>query len=304
MQRTYIMALYELMQKDFNVLSLLSDSGTDYDKMLKREFPLQCFNFGIAEQNKIGIASGMAALGKIPFVYTTGAFIAYRGYEFLRNDICFQNRNVKLVGVGSGISGMSTLGGSHHTTEDIAALRAIPNLTILSPATPIGLEKCINFAYEMQGPVYIRMGMSETDEIYTDTFDLSSGKLSKVLDGNDYAIFTTGTIITEVLSAVNLLAIDKTFAVYDVHTLKPIDKAGIISAVKNVNKVFTVEEHNINGGLGGSIAEVLSEEGIGIPLVRIGLQDCFAKGYGTSSEILNINGLDSDGIHNKIIEHI
>ena len=148
MQKAYITALYELMQENRNVVSLLSDSGTDYDIMLARDFPKQCFNFGIAEQNKVAAASGMAAVGKIPFVYTTGAFIAYRAYEFVRNDICFQNRNVKLVGLGMGV-GMghwSTLGASHHTTEDIAALRAIPNLTLLSAATPLELQKCVRAA--------------------------------------------------------------------------------------------------------------------------------------------------------------
>ncbi|MDR1206467.1 MAG: transketolase, partial [Peptococcaceae bacterium] len=122
MQKAYITALYRIMQSDKRVCSLLSDSGTDYDSLMARDFPKQCFNFGIAEQNKVAAASGMAAMGKIPFVYTTGAFIAYRAYEFVRDDICFQRRNVKLIGMGMGMGSWSTLGVSHHTTEDIAAL--------------------------------------------------------------------------------------------------------------------------------------------------------------------------------------
>jgi transketolase len=152
MQKAYISALYELMQKDARVCSLLSDSGTEYDEMMAREFSNQCFNFGIAEQNKVAAASGMAALGKIPFVYTTGAFLAYRSYEFIRDDICFQRRNVKIVGMGSSTA-WNTLGASHHTTEDISALRALPNLVLLSPASPIEARKCVLAAYESEGPV-------------------------------------------------------------------------------------------------------------------------------------------------------
>ena len=301
MQKAYIKALYDILQKDRNVVSLLSDSGTDYDTMLAHEFPSQCFNFGIAEQNKVAAASGMAALGKIPFVYTTGAFIAYRAYEFVRNDICMQNRNVKLVGMGMGMGSWSTLGPSHHTTEDIAALRALPNLTLLSAATPIELQKCMNASHEIQGPVYIRMGMSGEDELYDEAYDFQLGRLSRLLDGKDFALFTTGTIAAETLKAAKRLNEDGiSINVSNVHTLKPLDKNGILSISKDVRRVFTVEEHNIIGGLGGAIAEVLTEAGATAPLTRIGLNDCFAVGYGTLSEVRQLNGLDSDGIYSTV----
>ena len=135
MQKTYVMKLYDFMKKDKNVISCLSDSGTDYDEMIARELPNQSLNFGISENNKVAAAAGLATCGKIPFVYTTNAFLAYRSYEFIRDDVCLQNKNVKLVGMGCGLS-WSTLGSTHHTTEDISALKAIPNLTLLSPASP------------------------------------------------------------------------------------------------------------------------------------------------------------------------
>ena len=301
MQKAYITALYELMLKDRNVVSVLSDSGTDYDVMLAREFADQCFNFGIAEQNKVAAASGMAALGKVPFVYTTGAFIAYRAYEFVRNDACFQNRNVKFVGMGVGMSSWSTLGASHHSTEDIAALRAIPNLTLLSAATPIELQKCVYAAYETSGPVYIRMGMAGEEELYDESYRFEVGKLSQLLDGNDIAVFATGTIVSEALRAAKKLnAQGISASVYNVHTLKPLDKHGILTTVKNAKKVFTVEEHNILGGLGGAVAEILAEACPGVPLTRIGLDDRFASGYGTTDEVRGLNGLDADGIFSKI----
>jgi len=231
MQKAYINALYELMQKDRNVVSLLSDSGTDYDVMLSREFPSQCFNFGIAEQHKVAAASGMAALGKIPFVYTTGAFIAFRAYEFVRNDVCFQNRNVKLVGMGMGMGmgGWSTLGASHHSTEDIAALRAIPNLTLLSAATSIQLQKCIHAAYATPGPFYIRMGMSGEEELFDDTYNFMLGKLSRLLNGSEFALFTTGTVTAEALRAAKRFHNDGiSISVDNVHTIKPLDRSGSI----------------------------------------------------------------------------
>lgn len=303
MQKAYINVLYDLMQKDRNVVSLLSDSGTDYDFMLARDFPAQCFNFGVAEQNQVAAASGMAALGKIPFVYTTGAFIVYRAYEFLRNDVCFQKRNVKFVGVGMGMGmgSWSTLGASHHATEDISALRAIPNLILLSAATPIELQNCVRAAYDINGPVYIRMGMAGEEELYDESYDYQFGKISQLLSGRDFTLFATGTIVADALKAAKQLTEDGiSINLNNIHALKPIDKNGIIEAAKDSKKIFTVEEHNIYGGLGSIIAEIIAEAGIAAPLVKIGLDDCFAKGYGKTSEIRRLNGIDENGIYKRI----
>lgn len=300
MQKAYINALYELMLKDKNVFSLLSDSGTEYDEMMFREFPNQCFNFGIAEENKVGAASGMAALGKIPFVYTTGAFLAYRSYEFIRDDVCFQNRNVKIIGMGSGTA-WSTLGSTHHTTEDISALRALPNLTLLSPASPLEVQKCVRAAYEIKGPVYIRTGMSKEEEIYEDDYDFKLGKNITLIDGSDITIFSTGSIISEARKAAKkLIGNGVSVRLVNVHTIKPLDKQSILSAAKDTKLIFSVEEHNIIGGLGGAISEVLAESCANVPIVRIGINDRFVSGYGTQDEIRKMNGLDSDGIYNII----
>jgi transketolase len=295
------------MQKDRGVLSLLSDSGTDYDLMMARDFPKQCFNFGISEQNKVAAASGMAKMGKTPFVYTTGSFLAYRAYEFIRDDICFQRRNVKLMGMGMGMGmgAWSTLGASHHTTEDIAALRALPNLTLISAATPLELARCVWAAYETDGPVYVRLGMSGEEELYDETYEFKLGKPVTLSEGHDIAIFSTGTITAETVHAAERLRVDGvSVKVLNVHTLKPLDKDDLIAAVNGLSKVFTVEEHNINGGLGGAIAEVLAGAGIGIPLMRIGLNDSFAKGYGTTAEVRKLNGLDREGIYAQIKQNL
>jgi transketolase len=305
MQKAYITQLYEIMKQDYRVCSLLSDSGTDYDIMMARDFPRQCFNFGIAEQHKVAAASGMAAMGKIPFVYTTGAFIAYRAYEFVRDDVCFQKRNVKLVGMGMGMGSWSTLGVSHHTTEDLAALRALPNLTLMCAATPIELKKMIQAAYETDGPVYVRMGMSNEDEFYPEDYDFQAGRLSTIIDigDYDYTVFVTGTVAGEAFKAVTRLnEAGYVLRLVNVHTLKPLDVKGILACAKN--KVFTVEEHNIFGGLGGAVAEVLAENACAVPLIRIGLADRFAEGYGRTNEIRAMNGLDAEGIYNQIQRHL
>ena len=160
MQKSYITKLMEIAQKDKNVLHLLADSGTGYDELFVHNFPDQIYNFGIAEENMVGAAAGMATVGKIPFVYTAGAFLAYRSLEFIRDDICLQNLNVKITGMGSGLS-WCTLGPTHHTTEDIGILRSLPGLTILSPSTPIQVAECVEEAYNIEGPVYIKIGMNK-----------------------------------------------------------------------------------------------------------------------------------------------
>ncbi len=299
MQRSYINALYKLMKEDKNVISCLSDSGTDYDEMIKREMPNQVINFGISENNKVAAASGLAKCGKIPFVYTTNAFLAYRSYEFIRDDVCLQNQNVKLIGMGAGLS-WSTLGSTHHTTEDIAVLKVLPNLTLLSPCSPKELESALKCAYEIKGPVYIRMGMSGEKEIYDSDVPFVLGKNNTVKEGTDGVIFVTGSIIAKVLEACDKLTSEEiNLKVVNISTIKPFD---VNSVVENsvLPIMFSVEEHSIVGGIGSSIADALVDNNINTKLVRIGLNDTFAKGYGTHDEILKMNGLDSESIYNKI----
>lgn len=295
MQRAYMSALYELIRKDDRVVSCLSDSGTDYDELIAREFPDRVINFGISENNQVTAAAGMAAVGKIPFVYTTGAFLAYRSYEFIRDDVCLQNRNVKIVGMGSGLS-WSTLGATHHTTEDLALLRSMPNLTVITPASPKELISAVNAAYEIDGPVYIRMGMSAEKEIYDGDADFKVGENKVIRDGDDAVVFVTGSIISQLLEAADKLAENgKSISVVNVHTIAPLDKESIVSQVEKHTKVFSLEEHNVVGGLGSSIADVIAENGLNTKLVKIGLKG-FGTGFGTHAQVLKMNGLDSESI--------
>ena len=300
MQTSYVKALYELIKKDQNVISCLSDSGTDYDELIAREFPSQVVNFGISENNQVAAAAGLASYGKIPFVYTTNAFIAYRSYEFVRDDVCLQNQNVKLVGMGCGLN-WSTLGSTHHTTEDIAALKVLPNLTILSPASPKELEAAVAAAYEISGPVYIRMGMSNEQEIFNGPVNFKVGKNQVIKRGTTAAVFVTGSIISAVLDAAEQLKKSGiTLQVINVSTIKPFDEASMVNCCKKYHNIISVEEHSIIGGLGSSIADIIATKNLSAKLTKIGLADAFAKGYGTHDEVLAANGLSTKDIAQKI----
>ena len=303
MQRAYISKLMELAEADANVLHLVADSGTGFDEMFRRNFPGQMMNFGIAEEHMTAVAAGLATAGKIPFVYTAGAFLAYRALEFIRDDICFQNLNVKIVGMGSGLA-WSSLGPSHHTTEDVAVLRAIPNLRILSPATPLQVAACVEEAHKCFGPVYIRIGMNNEKEFFEEGYALP-GSGQDILRGDKsgtsvkkIVIFCTGSILAEVMEAAGLLAEAGIAAeVVNVVRIKPFDEENILRNSEKAAMFVTVEEHNIYGGLGGIVSEVLAMHGIGKKLLRIGLNDVFAEGYGRTQEsVREANGLDASSI--------
>lgn len=300
MQKAYINILYELAKNDSRVVSVLTDSGTEYDEMFAREFPKQYVNFGIAEENMMAAAAGMANCGMIPFVYTSGAFLAYRAFEFLRNDVCLQRNNVKVIGMGSGLS-WSTLGPTHHTTEDIGVLRSIPGLTILSAASPNEVKKVIEAAYKIDGPVYVRLGMKGEREIYDDAFEYAVGKNITVRSGEKAAVFTTGSIISEVLDAADKLAAEgMDITVVDVHTIKPFDEDGAGSLIREHRVIASVEEHNVLGGLGSIIADRIVREKKAVTFCRIGLEDQFATGYGTQAQVRKANGLDAESIYVRL----
>lgn len=300
MNSAYIAKLMELAEKDHDVIHLVADSGTGYDEMFRRNFPDQMYNFGIGEENMVGSAAGMASAGKKPFVFTAGAFLAYRCMEFIRDDVCFQNLNVKIVGMGSGLS-WSSLGPTHHTTEDISVLRAIPGLMILSPATPNQVAACVEAAYQCEGPVYLKIGMNHEEEFFDTNYVLDIEKNDILQDGSDIAVYVTGSILKEVVAAVKRLCEEGiSVKLVNVVCMKPFCERDVLETAQNVKKIFTVEEHNIHGGLGSLVAETLAYNGVGAKVIPIGINDVFASGYGTYAMVRRANGLDSDSIYEKI----
>ena len=302
MRNTYLRGLYQLAKKDRNVLSLVSDNGLIVYDDFRRDMPGQYFNFGISEGHMIAAAAGMASCGKIPFAYTIGSFLAYRSYEFIRLDVCLQNLNVKIVGIGAGGS-YGYLGPTHHTTEDIAVLRCIPNLTLLSPATQQETKALVQYAYDVEGPVYIRLGNNLPVGLYPVGGTVLPGKISILREGKDAVVFVTGEILHQVMGAAERLHREGIeVGVVSVHTLNPFDTEGVREAADGIPLIYSVEEHSVVGGLGGLLSETFAEHGCEGRLVRIGLKNCFAKGYGTREEVLMANQLDTEGIFQRILE--
>jgi len=301
MRDTYLSMLYEFAKGDENVVSLVADNGLIVYDDFRRDFPERYYNFGISEENMVGAAAGMASCGIIPFAYTISAFIAYRAYEFLRDDVCFQNQNVKLIGIGTGLT-YSTLGPSHHTTEDIGLLRSLPNLTIFSPATRSEVRWMMHEAYKIKGPVYIRLGNNNQD-YYTEESDFNLGVPNIIRKGCDVTIATTGTIINEVMDAADKLSKKGIECeVISVHTLKPINEEKMAMMLSKNSKLAVVEEHNVIGGLYSAIAETLTSRKIVLDVIKVGLDDVFAIDYGNLEAVRRANGLDSATIVNRIFD--
>jgi len=299
MRNTYLNALYDLAKKDKEIVSLVADNGLIVYDDFRRDFPDRYFNFGISEGHMIAAAAGMASCGKIPFVYTISAFMAYRGYEFLRDDVCLQNQNVKIVGIGSGLT-YSTLGPSHHTTEDIGLLRSIPNLTVFSPSTKAEVKWIIEETYRRRGPVYIRLS-NNSEDYYGEGTSFEIGVPSIVKSGTDLTLMTTGSIINEAMKVSKMLETDKiSTEVVSVHTLKPLYSNAIARLVSRTEGIVVLEEHNVIGGLYSAISEALIEEQVSMPCLKIGLYDNFAEGYGKIEDVRAENGLDSTSIYDRI----
>lgn len=195
------------------------------------------------------------------------------------------------------------LGPTHHATEDIAVLRCLPNLTLLSPATPKETRDLVRYAYQTDGPVYIRLGNNLPHELYTDDMEMVPGKISVITKGNDLAIFATGEILYQVIEAGRILSTHGIHAeIMSIHTIKPLDVENISKVIQRYRHIYTVEEHSVTGGLGSAVAEVLAEAGSGTKLTRIGLENCFANGYGTQLQVLEANGLIADAIYRKVVK--
>lgn len=299
MRTAYLNTLYDLASKDKRVYALISDNGAIvYDKY-RRDLASQYLNLGISEANMLGMAAGMASCGKIPYAYTIGAFLAYRAFEFIRNDICLQKQNVKIVGTGAG-EVYSALGPTHHSTEDLGGLRALPNLVILSPASPMEVKKATVAAYEYEGPVYLRLGTNKESEIYNEDYSFEIGKGVTVKDGKDVTLIGTGSILKDVLDVAELLNKDGIQArVINIHTIKPIDKDIILKAIEETGKIITVEDHNIIGGLGSAVAEIIAQSGKGVKFKRLGLQG-FSQGYGSYAQVKEMNGIGTKHIMDEV----
>jgi transketolase len=296
MRNAYASALHDLAGRDDRILALVADNGAIvYDKY-RRDFPDRFINFGISEANMVSVAAGLASAGKIPFAYTIAGFLTMRAFEQVRNDVCLQKMNVKLVGIGVGFV-YSDLGPTHHTVEDITLMRALPGMTILSPADPLEARKATFAAAQIDGAVYLRLATSKTPEIYNEDYDFEVGRGVTLREGTDITIISTGNILHEVLKAVDELEkASISTRLINIHTIKPIDQEIILKAAYETSAILTVEEHTILGGLGSIVAEVIMENNLLCRFKRMGLNGAFPSGYGTYHQMKAINGLSQKHI--------
>lgn len=299
MRTAYLDTLYDIASTDRRVYALISDNGAIvYDKY-RRDLASQYLNLGISEANMLGMAAGMASCGKIPFAYTIGAFLAYRAYEFIRNDICLQRQNVKIVGTGAG-EVYSALGPTHHSTEDLGCLRSLPGLVILCPASPLEVRKATLAAYEYEGPVYLRLGTNREPEIYEEDYQFETGKGVTLRAGSDITLVGAGSILKDILDAAEILQKENIQArVINMHTIKPIDHDIILRAAEETGKIMTIEDHAVIGGLGSAVAEVIAESGRSVCFKRLGMKG-FSAGYGTYAQVKEMNGIGIERICDEV----
>lgn len=304
MRNKYKDVIYRLMRENSQIITILVDSGTDEYDLVRRDMPDRIIECGISEANAIGVAAGVASCGKIPIVYGMGAFLAYRAFEFIRNDICVQNRNVKIVGSGAGI-GYNNLGPTHHTTEDIAVMVALPNMCVLSPSTPLEVEPVIEQAIEHYGPVYIRFGKAYEEEVFEKTPSFEIGKAAILREGVDITIFVTGSMLADVMKSAEVLSLERiSVQVVNVASLKPIDKSAIIMSAEKTGRVLVVEEHNYFGGLRSLISDVLIDSGIVVSFQTISFRDEYCLEYGWRQEIRKKYGISVEKIISKAKEMV
>ena len=304
MRSGIIKTIHELMRKDENIYFLTGDLGYHVLEDMQAEFPKRVINMGVAEQNMMSVAAGLALSGKKVYVYSIIPFATMRCFEQIRNDVCYNNADVTILGVGSGLS-YGILSATHFALEDIAIIRALPNISIFSPADEIEAVLGVKELYKQRKPAYIRIGKKEEPKIYDRAYDLKIGKGNLLLEGSDITLFSTGTIMSEVLNAAEILRGKKIKAtIVNIHTIKPLDKNLVIQESRFKKHVFVVEEHGKIGGLGSAIAEAVCDEEDFPQLTLIGTEDRFIKDIGSQDYLRRVTGLSSDKIASTIIKKL
>lgn len=302
-REAYGMALAEFgEQYDIVVLDADLSKSTKTDTF-KKKFPDRFFNTGIAEANMMSTAAGLATCGKIVFASSFAMFAAGRAFEQIRNSICYPNLNVKIGATHAGIS-VGEDGATHQCLEDIGIMRTIPNMVILNPADKAESILAVEAAIKHDGPVYLRFGRLAVPEIFDrDTYRFEIGKGVEIAEGTDATIIATGLMVPEALEAAKMLQEEGiSVRVINMATIKPIDSEIIMKAAKETGAIVTAEEHNIIGGLGSAVAEVLCENGP-VPMKRVGTQDVFGQS-GKPAELFEVYGLTAANIMKQVREVI
>lgn len=300
MRNAFIKALEEEATKNKNIYFLTGDLGYSVIENFVKKFPNQFLNVGIAEQNMTGIAAGLASTGKIVFTYSIGNFSTLRCLEQIRNDVCYHNFDVKVVAVGGGFQ-YGALASTHHATEDLAVMRALPNMTVVAPGDKTEAELATKAVIKHKGPCYLRLS-TEQAAVYQKPPEFELGKAIRVKGGKDLTLISTGSMLKTAVDVADILGKKGVSAeVISMHTLKPLDEETVLKSAANTGKIFTLEEHTIMGGLGSAVAEVLAQSANKKYLFKIiGVHDTFAQKIGSRDFLRKLHGLAPDDIAETI----
>lgn len=269
-------------------------SASTKTAVFAKAFPDRFFDTGIAEGNMMSVAAGLAASGKIPFASTFAVFGAGRAYEQIRNSICYPNLNVKVAVTHAGLT-VGEDGATHQMLEDIALMRALPNMTVVVPADAAETAQVIRWAASYQGPVYIRMGRAKVEDVISPDAEFVPGKSTTLADGSDVTLMACGIMTQQALQAAKMLAEKGISArVINMSSIKPIDEAAIVKVAKETGAIVTCEEHTVMGGLGSAVAEVVVRH-CPVPMAMVGTEDVFGQS-GKASEVLKVYGLSPEHI--------
>jgi transketolase len=293
MRTAFIRTLEDLAGKDSRINLIVGDVGFKVVESFAKRFPKQFINVGIAEQNMVGLAVGLALEGRVVFTYSIGNFPTLRCLEQIRNDVCYHKANVKIVAIGGGLT-YGPLGSSHHATEDLAIMRSLPEMVVLAPGDPREAEAAVLASAAHKGPCYIRLGKAGEPTVHATNPDFELGRSITLREGTDLTIFSTGAMLAvchETAEALQEAGIG--VRLISMHTIKPLDSDAVRRAALETGGIVTIEEHSIVGGLGSAVAETLAQlpEVPRIPFRIIGLPDDFCRAVGSQTYLRNLYGL-------------
>jgi transketolase len=302
MRTIFVDEVRKIAREDNRIVFLMSECGFSVTEGFEGEFPDRFYNTGIAEQSLVGTAAGVALRGLRPIAYNMAMFLTMRAYEQIRVDVCYQNLPVILAGVGPGLS-YGAAGTTHHSIEDVAIMRVLPNLTVVFPSCELDVRQSVRQAIALEKPCYIGLGRAPRQlSVSYSAGMFQIGKAIRMAEGADAAVFTYGSMIPVAIDAAGLLKKDGiALRVYNMHTIKPLDKDAIDEAARDCGVIFSLEEENIIGGLGGAIAEYIAEkDDIRCRFRRLVVPDVYLDKAGSYTWLLKQFGLDADGVTEAI----
>lgn len=300
----YGQVLCELGEKRPDIIGMTADlEKSTKIGIFRKRFPERFINVGIAEQNLFGVAAGVARSGLLPVVSTMAVFTSMRALEQVRTDICYQKLNVKIIATHAGVS-FGAAGTTHHCTEDLAIMRSLANMTVIAPADGVETACAVRAAMDWPGPVYIRIGRGfEPTMFENENYGFEIGKAVEIHPGTDITLICCGITVLQAFEAAKYLKENDGLSVrvIDMHTIKPLDREAVMKAVKETRRIITLEEHNVLGGLGSAVADVIAESGKGCAFEKVGIPDIYCE-VGYPEDLYAYYKLDANGIIDKVRE--